>query len=189
VIVYVTDGSGSHPNSRAFPRAVLTALRQHEACIAAETLGVASTRLHFMGIRDTAAPQNGPELTTAVGAIVDVIESYREPVLFAPWINDPHGDHQSVSKIASRASRIMAARHLSYIVWGWTLPHDQTMTGGEVAGWRFPVAGDRRRKSRALNAYQSQISDMIDDDPEGFRLDNETLELMLLDDEAFLVNA
>ena len=74
VIVYVTDGSGSHPNSRLFPRPVLTALRQHEACLAADVLGVISTRMHFMGLRDTAAPQDGPELSAAVATIVGAID-------------------------------------------------------------------------------------------------------------------
>jgi LmbE family N-acetylglucosaminyl deacetylase len=187
VIVHVTDGSGSHPNSRLFPRAVLTALRQHEACLASEVLGVVSSRVHFMGLRDTAAPQDGPELTAAVETIVETIKDYRKPVIFAPWINDPHCDHQSVSKMATLVSRIIGARHLSYLVWGWTLPDDQPIEG-DIAGWRFPVHGERRRKSRALHAYQSQISDMINDDPAGFRLDSKTLELMLSDDEAFLVN-
>jgi LmbE family N-acetylglucosaminyl deacetylase len=187
VIVHVTDGSGSHPNSRLFPRPVLTALRQREASLASKVLGVASSRVHFMGLRDTAAPQGGLELTAAVETIVETIESYRKPVIFAPWINDPHGDHQSVSKMATLVSRILAARHLSYLVWGWTLPDNQPIDG-EISGWRFPVNGEKLRKSRALHAYQSQISDLIDDDPAGFRLDGKTLELMLSDDEAFLVN-
>ncbi len=187
VIIYVTDGSGSHPNSRLFPRPVLTALRQLEARIASKVLGVASRRLHFMGLRDTAAPHDGPELTAAVETIVAAIEHYPKPVIFAPWINDPHGDHQSVSKMATRVSRILAARHLSYLVWGWTLPDDQPIDG-DITGWRFPVGGEAGRKSRALHAYQSQISKLISDDPAGFRLDAKTLELMLSDDEAFLLN-
>jgi hypothetical protein len=39
-----------------------------------------------------------------------------------------------------------------------------------------------------LHAYQSRISDLIDDDPAGFRLGGETLEPTLSDDEAFPVN-
>jgi LmbE family N-acetylglucosaminyl deacetylase len=187
VIVHVTDGSGSHPNSRLFPRPLLTALRQHEARLAAEVLGVASCRVHFMGLRDTAAPHDGPELTAAIETIIETIERYRKPVIFAPWINDPHGDHQSVSKMATLVSRILAVRQLSYLVWGWTLPDNQPIDG-EITGWRFSVGRERQRKSRALHAYQSQISDLIDDDPAGFRLDSKTLELMLSDDEAFLVS-
>jgi len=187
VIVHVTDGSGSHPKSRRFPRPVLAALREQEACLASKVLGVGSRRVHFMGLRDTAAPRDGPELIAAAETIVETIEIYRKPVIFAPWINDPHGDHQAVSKMATLVSGMLAAPHLSYLVWGWTLPDDQPIDG-DIAGWRFPVNGEKQRKSRALNAYQSQVSDLIDDDPEGFRLDGQTLELMLSDDEAFLVN-
>jgi LmbE family N-acetylglucosaminyl deacetylase len=143
--------------------------------------------VHFIGVRDTAAPHDGPALKSAVETIVKTIEHSRMPVIFAPWIHDPHADHQSVSKMATRVSRIMAARHLSYLVWGWTLPPDAPVDG-EIAGWRFPVNGEQQRKSCALRAYQSQISDLIDDDPAGFRLDGKTLELMLSDDEAFLIN-
>jgi LmbE family N-acetylglucosaminyl deacetylase len=187
VIVYVTDGAGSHPNSRLFPHPVLAALRQQEACLASKILGVASGAVHFMGLRDTAAPQDGPELAAATETIVAMIGSYRKPVIFAPWIHDPHGDHQSVSKMARLVSRILGAPHLSYLVWGWTLPDNQ-LIDGEIIGWRFPVAGEQRRKSRALHAYRSQTSDLIDDDPTAFHLDGKTLELMLSDAESFLVN-
>jgi LmbE family N-acetylglucosaminyl deacetylase len=187
VIVYITDGSGSHPNSRLFPRPALIALRQHEGRLASRVLGVASTRVHFLGVRDTATPQDGPELAAAAQTIIETIRHYPNPVVFAPWINDPHGDHQSVSKMATLVCRILMARHLSYVVWGWTLPDDLPIEG-EIAGCRFPVDRERQRKSRALQAYQSQISDLIDDDPAGFRLDAETLELMLSEVETFLVN-
>ena len=76
---------------------------------------------------------------------------------------------------------------MSYLVWGWTLP-DNHPVDGEIAGWRFAVAGEKQRKSRALHAHQSQISDLIDDDPTGFRLDETTLALMLSEDETFLLN-
>ncbi len=188
VIVYVTDGSGSHPNSRMFPRPALIALRQQEARLASRVLGVASTRVHFLGVRDTAAPQYGPELTAAAQTIIETIRHYPNPVVFAPWINDPHGDHQSVSKKATLVCRILMARHLSYLVWGWTLPEEQPIEG-EIAGWRYPVGRERQRKSRALHAYRSQTSNLIDDDPAAFHLDGKTLKRMLSDDEAFLVNS
>jgi LmbE family N-acetylglucosaminyl deacetylase len=188
-IVFVTDGSGSHPNSRKFPAEALIALRQGEAFAAAEILGVARSRLHFMGIRDTAAPHDGADFVEAVDCIVNTAAQYRKPVIFAPWAHDPHGDHQAVHKMAREVARALAVRHLSYVVWGWTLPADQVLDPIEVAGWRFLVDDDPGgRKSRALQAYQSQTSGMIDDDPTGFRLDPETLAAMVSDHEVFLVN-
>jgi LmbE family N-acetylglucosaminyl deacetylase len=185
IIVHVTDGSGSHPRSRAYPREVLIALRQHEACSAAEILGVPPGHVHFMELRDTAAPHDGPEFDRAARSLLPIIAACPKPLIFAPWAFDPHCDHQAVSKMARRTARLLGVRRLSYLVWGWTLPHDQELGPVAVAGWRFPVDCDQ--KACALEAYQSQISNLIDDDPTAFRLDSETLSLMLSDDETFLL--
>ena len=187
-IVFVTDGSGSHPSSRKFPAQTLIALRQREAFAAAEILGIARSDLHFMGMRDTAAPHDGTDFAEAVDRIAGTIAEYTKPVIFAPWAHDPHGDHQAVHKMAREVARTLRARHLSYVVWGWTLPAAKVLDTIEVAGWRFQVDDPQDRKSRALRAYQSQISGMIDDDPTGFRLDPETLAAMVSDHEVFLIN-
>lgn len=188
VIVFVTDGSGSHPNSRAFPRDALIALRQNEARAAAERLGVDLTRVHFMGIPDTAAPREGPALADAVETIARIIAPYDNPVIFAPWTHDPHRDHRAVREMAVRVARVLGARHLSYLVWAWLLPKNRALNCAEVSGWRFPTKNAGDQKFRALSAYQSQISNLIDDDPTGFRFDRDMLSIMLSNDEVFLAN-
>jgi LmbE family N-acetylglucosaminyl deacetylase len=189
VVVYVTDGSGSHPRSRTFPRDVLVSLRAQEARAAARILGLDPGRIHCMGIRDTEAPRSGPDFAAAVKGLIKIIAKYANPVIVAPWSHDPHGDHQSVSQMATCAGRILNVRHLSYLVWGWTLANDEELGPVEVAGWRFPVNGEQTRKARALRAYKSQTTNLIDDDPTGFHLDAGTLKKMLPDDEVFLVNS
>ncbi len=101
-------------------------------------LGVASCRVHFMGLRDTGGASDGPELTAAIETIIETIERYRKPVIFAPWINDPHGDHdQSVSKMATLVSRILAVR-ASYLTWFGAGPCRITsLSMEEITGWRF----------------------------------------------------
>jgi LmbE family N-acetylglucosaminyl deacetylase len=188
-IVFITDGSGSHPRSRAFPRDVLVALRQHEACTAAEILGIGLTRVHFMGLRDTAAPHGGSAFAGAVERIVDIARLREKPVILAPWSYDPHGDHLAVAKMAARAAMVMGVRHLSYVVWGWTLPHDQELGDLRVEGWRLRMRNiDHDQKWRAMNAYKSQTTNLIDDDPTGFRFDPDTLRTMLAEEEVFLIN-
>jgi LmbE family N-acetylglucosaminyl deacetylase len=188
VIVFVTDGSGSHPNSHRFPRARLIALRQSEAYAAAKILGIDKQRLHFLRIRDTAAPREGPAFTEAVCAIAQIIATYPNPMILASWACDPHGDHQAVHEMAAQVARTNHIQHLSYPVWGWTLPPEQELGAIEVTGLRFRIDGFRDLKARALAAHRSQTSDLIDDDPEGFRLDAEILRTMLSDDEVFLFN-
>jgi LmbE family N-acetylglucosaminyl deacetylase len=186
VIVFVTDGSGSHPGSRKFPPAALAELRRREACDAAAVLGVPAERLHFMAIRDTEAPHDGPGFAEAVDEIVRIMAQNRTGALLAPWECDPHGDHLAVHRMARKAARVTAVRHLSYPVWGWTLPPERELGDVSVAGWRLRVCRDL--KERALREHRSQVSDLIDDDPLGFRLDMGMTAAMLSDDEVFLVN-
>ena len=186
VVVCITEGSGSHPRSLKFPRHILIDLRQSEACAAARILGVGE--LYFMGIRDTAAPREGPELVEAVNRIVEVVRAIDNPVILAPWAFDPHGDHEAVHQMGVNVAGILSAPHLSYVVWGWTLPETCELNVVDIAGWRFSGTANGDQKFRALNAYRSQVSDLIDDDPTGFRLDTDTLKVMLANDEAFLLN-
>ena len=188
LIVFVTDGSGSHPGSVKFPRAVLIAQRQREAREAARIMGIAPERLHFLGVRDTSAPRRGPEMEAVAASILALAARERHPVLLAPWRLDPHGDHQAVHGMAGMVAQQSGWRHLSYPVWGWTLPAREELGEVQVEGWRFPVGRERSRKMEALYAHASQWTDLIDDDPDGFRLDEETIRAMVSGDEVYLVN-
>jgi LmbE family N-acetylglucosaminyl deacetylase len=188
VVVFATDGSGSHPNSRAFPPDALAALRRREAITATGLLGIDPARVHFIGLRDAGTPGDGPPFNAAVDNVIRAIAPYTRPVIIAPWTHDPHRDHWVVSKMAKRMARMLSARHLSYLVWGWLLPDAHELGPIEIAGWRFRQPDATRRKRHAIQAYQSQISGLVNDDPTGFRLDERLLAAMLSEDEAFLLN-
>ena len=184
IIVHVTDGSGSHPGSRAFPREALIALRQHEACSAAKRLGVPLDHVHFMGLCDTASPHDGPEFDRAVEALIAIIAPCARPSFSLPGLRSAL--RPSIGQQNGRARRAYPRGSPSGISGlGLKLPRDQDLGPVRVAGWRVPV--DCEHKARAMEAYQSHIFDLIDDDLTGFRLDHETLSMMLSDDETFLL--
>ena len=72
-IIIVTDGSGSHPRSRQYPRERLVDLRYAEVHKAGMALGLPPDRVHFLGLPDTMAPKSGPEFDAAADKIRDVI--------------------------------------------------------------------------------------------------------------------
>jgi hypothetical protein len=55
-----------------------------------------------------------------------------------------------------------------------------------VEGWRLDIQKYRERKRCAIAAHASQYSDLIDDDPNGFRLPPELLSMIDLPYEVFL---
>ena len=167
-VLVLTDGAGSHPNSRLFPPTRLRALRQEEARDATAILGLPSHRLSFLSLPDTAAPTSGEEFDQAVRSITALCEGCG--LVLAPWRHDPHCDHEAAHLMAVAAAEMAGVRHLAYPVWGWTLSDDVSLPGPAPTGWRLRVDQHLPAKRRAIAAHTSQHSDLIADDPEGFRL-------------------
>jgi LmbE family N-acetylglucosaminyl deacetylase len=170
LIVAVTDGAGSHPNSAAFPPARLKQVRADELRAACAILGLAADRISFLDFPDTRAPSDGPVFDRAVAAIAALVRQHRVSTIFATWRHDPHCDHDATAAIARAAARATGARVKFYPVWGWLLPRHQALTMAPVAGARVDITAYVERKRRAIEAHASQYSDLIDDDPGGFRL-------------------
>ncbi len=169
-VAVMTDGSGSHPGSRAWPPARLVAARETEAREALARLGHPADRVAFLGFEDAALPLQGPVFERAVDAVVGEARRFGCDVLVASWISDPHGDHVATSAVGRAAARRLAARLLSYPVWGWTLaPLTPIRDEAPFQGARLDIARVLDRKCHAVAAHRTQHG-LIDDDPDGFVL-------------------
>jgi LmbE family N-acetylglucosaminyl deacetylase len=170
VVMVVTDGAKSHPGSRTHPAEKLRAVRESEARAAVSLLGARGEDVVFMRIDDTRSPLDGPLFESAVETIAQLARSARCSVILAPWRHDPHCDHESVDAMARAAAVRIGATHLSYPVWGWTLPEATPLPDETIDGWRLDISAHRDVKARAIAAHESQYGDLITDDPNGFRL-------------------
>jgi LmbE family N-acetylglucosaminyl deacetylase len=186
-ILFVTDGTGSHPASRDYPPIRLRALREAEALAAARVLGVPAAHVGFLRCRDTAAPHRGRDFDVAVARIADWAARFGCRTICAPWRHDPHCDHLAAHLMAGAAARQVGARHLAYPVWGWTLPDDTRIGRTRIEGARLRLGlAAQRKKRRALVQHASQLGQVVTDDPTGFSLDEATLRQMIQPFEVFL---
>jgi LmbE family N-acetylglucosaminyl deacetylase len=169
-VVIVSDGVGSHPNSKAYPPDRLRSLREEEAKRAGAELGLKPEDMLFLGLPDRFVPCEGGEAERAIAAIADCASEIGARSLFVSWRHDPHCDHEASYRIARKAQRrIGEIRLFEYVVWGHTLPF-----ASEVdpipGGFRIRLDPETlQKKRRAIAAHRSQITDLIDDDPDGFR--------------------
>ncbi len=146
-VLVLTDGTGSHPGSRAYPAPRLAALRMAEARAAVAALGLAPARIGFLGLQDTAAPRAGEAFEAAVAAVVAALRDQGCGVLLGPWRHDPHGDHEAAHEIAAVAARRAGVPLLSYPVWGWTLPPGAPLDGSAPQGYRLDIARHLAREA------------------------------------------
>ena len=185
-VLIVTDGTGSHPGSRAWPAPRLKTQREAEARQAAAELGLAAHRLGFLELRDAHAPHAGADFEAAVARIVAHATERNARTILATWRHDPHADHLAVSLMATQAAATTSAKLLSYPVWGWTLPPEQELGEAPPEGWRLDIAPHLPAKRRAIAAHRSQTTDLIEDDPSGFRLADEFVALFTRPFEVYL---
>jgi LmbE family N-acetylglucosaminyl deacetylase len=175
-IVALTDGSGSHPRSIAYPREKLVDLRRGEMAEAGRILNVSPMRMTYLGLPDTAAPRSGPAFDRAVAAVGDIVRETNAGSLFVTWRHDPHCDHEAAALLAGEVRRRCPTIRLwAYPVWGWHLPARDEVTTCPPSGCRVDVTTVMAVKREAIAAHTSQMTDLIDDDPDGFRFDATTL--------------
>ena len=187
LVVVLTDGAGSHPNSVEFSPERLRAVRQQETRSAVSHLGLSPDRLSFLNQPDTAAPLNGPKFDQVLAALVTAIQS--EPTchtILASWRHDPHCDHEAASVLASAAAKAARIRHVAYPVWGWTLPPETLVESSATMGFRLDITAFQPAKQAAIHAHRSQYGDLITDDPTGFRLPPDLLSVFDSPFETFL---
>ncbi|PZN93114.1 MAG: PIG-L family deacetylase [Alphaproteobacteria bacterium] len=152
LVVALTDGQASHPNSARWPAAALGRLRRGEMRRGLARLGAGRVPLRFMGWRDGALAVDGSalrlrQLLHAVGATNVVAAS---PV-------DHHPDHRAAWQLARIATSARWCRLHAYEVWARSeTPQRPHFAAGKAA------------KRWAMAAHRSQVTGYIADDPEGF---------------------
>lgn len=171
-VVVVTDGAASHPNSPSWSGARLRALREREAIAAGEELGLCASNFVMLGLSDGEGDKWRDD-RSATAALADAIEDVAATAVFVTWEHDPHCDHRAAARLCDAAARGRARlARWRYPVWGHTAQAAPRQT---PAGLRLDISAFLSRKAAAVARHRSQTTDMIDDDPQGFRLSPDML--------------
>lgn len=170
-LVVVSDGCGSHTHSNLYPPEKLRVLREEETLRAVAVLGLAAQDVTFLRLPDAHVPSEGPVAERSAEAVAEAASTCGAAAVFVTWRHDPHCDHKAAAAIVALArSRMPGVRVYEYPVWGWALP-PETEVGPAPSGLRLDVSAHRETKIRAVAAHESQTTDLIADDPDGFRLE------------------
>lgn len=175
-VVIITDGAGSHPQSKAYPAQRLIALRQAEVEAAGALLGLEPDSVRHLGLPDTQAPSSGPVFDAAVESIVELCSKAGAGSLFVTWDGDPHCDHEATARMAKAVRLRMPSLMLwAYPIWGWHLDPALPLDRPPPTGFRLDISAQQAIKRSAIAAHVSQMTTLIDDDPDGFRFTETTL--------------
>lgn len=178
-VLVISDGTLSHPRSRQYPAPALAALRERETLCALAGLGVESEAVTFLRLKDGSVPvKSAAGFDEAIARCLAYLATIAPATILLPWRRDPHPDHRASWELiyTAMAHLRLSPRLVEYPIWDW----DSAQRGdapaiGEVTAWRLDISAVLPQKLQAIAAYRSQTTDLIDDDPEGFRLTPEML--------------
>ena len=188
-ILLLSDGTLSHPNSREYPADQLMELREKELVEAAAILGVPAENIIFCRYKDRQVPSaSGDEFPTAVKNISKMLEVLKPQSIFLPWRRDPHPDHLAAFQLITQ-SNIQGAQLYEYPIWLKELGETSDEPNiEEVTPFRLDISTVLQQKKEAIAAHRSQTTNFISDDPEGFTLSEEMLDLFTIPYETFFIS-
>jgi LmbE family N-acetylglucosaminyl deacetylase len=179
LILTMSDGTLSHPNSVKYPAEKLRDLRESEMRAALKILDVELHRATFFRFKDRHVPNESDSgFESAVTKITEYLRTNQPKTVLVPWRRDPHPDHRATWQIFNRANEVHQRRFriLEYPIWLWEMAENVDLpTEKNIKISRLDISSAVETKQRAIHAHASQTTDLIDDDPEGFRLSPEIL--------------
>lgn len=193
-VLLLTGGGASHPASRRYPTEALKALRRAEFAAALDALsgglGATGGRLaaRTLDLPDGAVPRSRKGLIEATGTASALAREVDARTVWTTWRDDPHVDHVSASALADLVPSVWSGRpplRRDYAVWGRfgdagrSVPPDRVLP--------FDAPAHRPAKRAAMAAHASQLTPMIEDDPDGFIMPQTLVEHFAAAPEIFLV--
>lgn len=176
-VVVVTDGTASHPGSSRWPARRLARRRQQETVSAMHRAGVNRSNIRFLGLPDSRLETfSYGEIRALARRLARGIEP---DLVVRPSRVDFHADHEVVAEACS-AAWPRRVQQLTYLVW------PAADRAAPRPRFRLPLRDLRLRKRGALLGYRTQTG-LIDDDPEGFEMDRETVARFVRPQERFFL--
>lgn len=114
LIVAVTDGEGSHPDSPLWPAQRLREARPRESEAALVALGIGQAHMQRLGIADGGVSAAQSQLEQRLAGLLAPTD-----VVITTWRHDGHPDHEATARACIAAAATIGARALEVPVWGW----------------------------------------------------------------------
>jgi LmbE family N-acetylglucosaminyl deacetylase len=167
IVVFITDGSASHPGHPRFDPPAISALRREEAMAAMACLGIERTAVHFLNEPDgTLKTINAARREALVVRLAGLLAAIAPAEIFLPCNPDGSSEHDATFGFVTDAlarSRIQPDIW-QYPVWSWWNPVLLLRRWLATKDCRrLPLEDYRQHKQQAILCYQSQIAPLAPD--------------------------
>jgi LmbE family N-acetylglucosaminyl deacetylase len=152
LIVAVTDGTASHPESTEWTPDRLASVRPQETRDALQRLHLRNAQVVRLGLPDGGARQIEADLSV-------LLAKFLQPgdIVFTTWRYDGHPDHEAVGRATCLAANELGLPFVEVPLWTWhwASPDDSRVPWSRARRIALDAA-THTRKLRAVQAFRSQ---------------------------------
>lgn len=161
LVLAVTDGEASHPDSDQWTPATLAAARRLESAHGLRLLARSGIAVLRLGLPDGQVAELQREFVKKLQALLHI-----DDVVVVTWQLDGHPDHDAAGVAARMACARVGCKLLEAPVWmwHWSQPGDKRVPWQRLRALRLPPAVVQAKRA-ALAAHQSQLQPRAN--PEG----------------------
>jgi len=166
-VIFITDGSASHPGHPRHDSTAIAKLRRAEAMHALACLGVERTAVHFLNEPDgTLKTITTERRESLVGRLGQLLQTIAPGELFLPCNPDGSSEHDATYGFVTES---LARTQLQPVVWEypvWSWWNPVLLLRRWVASKdcrAMPLEDYRQAKQQAICCYQSQIAPLAPD--------------------------
>jgi LmbE family N-acetylglucosaminyl deacetylase len=166
-VIFITDGSASHPGHPRFAPPALAALRRQEAMSALACLGVERSAVRFLDEPDgTLNAITAGHREALIGRLALELRQIGPAELFLPCNPDGSSEHDATFGFVMEALARLPRQPVvwQYPVWSWWNP--VLLLRRWLASkdcHRLPLEDYRQHKQQAIRCYQTQIAPLAPD--------------------------
>ena len=151
--IFVTDGAAGYPGCSTEEATQLALIRRTEAQDALTALGLNDPQVRFLNVPDGSVSTVEADLSRELTQLLA-----DSTLCLAPWLDDPHPDHQAVGRAAHTAAALTGVELWQYPIW---MRHSIRPDDPLVAIDRLRVlrlsAAETAAKHAAIQTHASQL--------------------------------
>ena len=155
VLIHVTNGTQSHPNSQIYSPQQLDTIRPQESIQALQVLGVAhQVTTIALDLTDGNVFNEQAQFNEKLAAII-----HPNDILVTPFIHDGHPDHEATGQVVAAFAKRQRLECYQVLIWAWhwAQPADSRIP------WHCALRVDLNAeqvqyKAQAITCFTSQIT-------------------------------
>ncbi|SJM70448.1 PIG-L deacetylase family protein [Psychrobacter piechaudii] len=155
LLVYVTNGTQSHPDSAIYPPHKLAVIRPNESLAALEALGIKHQVTSVaLNLQDGQVFEHRHLLHQKLKAIIQPND-----ILVTPFEHDGHPDHEATGQVVTAYAKQHSLACYQALIWAWhwAKPADNRIPWQKAVRLEL-TAEQLQRKVDAIHCFESQVS-------------------------------